>query len=237
MRLAVVLLFTASVVFGQAASKPAAPPANHPAKAPATAAKAPAATVKAPATVAKVPAAAKPVPDMPAVRTFPKPLFTERYIDIKVGTGALAEPGKVYSVQYSGYFAGTGKKFDSSYDHRMPVMKDGAPAVDAEGKPVLGDPQPLTFPQGVGRLIPGFDRGMEGMRVGGKRRIFIPWELAYGELGRLPVIPPKADLVFDVELVGVADMPAMPASHPAIAPVGTGATPPPAAPAAQPQAK
>ena len=66
MRLAVVLLFTASVVFGQAASKPAAPPANHPAKAPATAAKAPAATVKAPATVAKVPAAAKPVPDMPA---------------------------------------------------------------------------------------------------------------------------------------------------------------------------
>ena len=238
MRLAVVLLLTASVAFGQAASKPAATPANKLAKAPVAAAKSPATTTKVPATTAKAPAAVKPVPDMPAVRTLPKPLFAERYIDIKVGTGALAEPNKMYSVQYSGYFADTGKKFDSSYDHRMPVVKDGKPVLDADSKPVLGDAQPLTFPQGMGRLIPGFDRGLEGMHVGGKRRIFIPYQLAYGELGRPGPdathagIPPKADLVFDVELVSVADMPQQPG--PQAPPVRPATPPAPPKPATQP---
>ena len=53
-----------------------------------------------------------------------------------------------------------------------------------DGKPKLGDPQPMPFPQGMGRLIPGFDQGFGGMKVGGKRRLFIPWQLAYGARGR-----------------------------------------------------
>jgi len=53
-----------------------------------------------------------------------------------------------------------------------------------DGKPKLGDAQPLSFPQGYGRLIPGFDQGLDGMKIGGKRRIFIPWQLAYGAKGR-----------------------------------------------------
>jgi peptidylprolyl isomerase len=103
-----------------------------------------------------------------------------------------------------------------------------------DGKPQLGDPQPLVFPQGVGRLIPGFDNGFAGMKIGGKRRIFIPWQLAYGAHGHPgpdaahPGIPPKADLIFDVELVDITDMPtAQP--HPSL-----GGTPRPGTPVAPP---
>jgi peptidylprolyl isomerase len=84
-----------------------------------------------------------------------------------------------------------------------------------------GPPQPISFVQGAGRAIPGFDEGFTGMKVGGKRRIFIPWQMAYGELGRdgpdaaHPGIPPKTDLIFDVELLDVKDF-AMPVSHPAM---------------------
>jgi len=66
--------------------------------------------------------------------------------------------------------------FDSSYDHpRPPVLdKDGKPVLDADGKPKQGDPQPFAFAQGFGRLIPGFDDGFYGMKVGGKRRLLSP---------------------------------------------------------------
>ena len=261
MRISALVLLAATVAFGQTANKPATTQASQPAKAPATTAKPSGTTAKAPA------AAVKPIGDMPVVHGLPKPLFTERYIDTKVGTGALAEPNKVYHVHYSGYFADSGKKFDSSYDHLSPVVKDGKPVLDADGKPQT-EAQPLVFPQGMGRLIPGFDQGLGGMHVGGKRRIFIPYQLAYGEKGRPgpdaahPGIPPKADLIFDVELVDVTEMPQMPAqpvqqARPAVPPTGgafqapprpgTPAVPPapgtpatpatPPAPTAAPQAK
>lgn len=163
-----------------------------------------------------------PAPGVPAVKGLKKTAFSLQYQEIKVGTGAVAEPNKLYKVHYTGWLASDGKKFDSSYDHRSPVLdKDKKPVLDADGKPQLGDPQPLTFPQGYGRLIPGWDQGFYGMKIGGQRRLFIPWQLAYGAKGRPgpdaahPVIPPNADLIFDVELLDVTDMP-QPAARPAM---------------------
>jgi peptidylprolyl isomerase len=148
---------------------------------------------------------------VPPVRGLVKSAFALKYQDIKVGTGPLAEPNKLYEVHYTGWLASDGTKFDSSYDHRSPVLdKDGKPENDADGKPKLGEPQPLTFPQGFGKLIPGWDQGFEGMHVGGKRRLFIPYQLAYGANGRPPKIPAKSDLIFDVELVSVKDLPMRP---------------------------
>lgn len=114
--------------------------------------------------------------------------FSLRDIDIVQGTGALAAPRKCLYVHYTGWLT-NGKKFDSSRD----TMRNGAPR------------SPLAFPQGARRVIAGWDAGFEGMRVGGQRRLIIPYQLAYGELGRPPGIPPKATLIFDVELMGVAD--------------------------------
>src|SRR5579863_5186044 len=198
---ALTLLLAACVAAAsaQTAPKPAAPAAGKPA-----------ATTSHPASAAtgiKLP------PGVPAARGIVKTAFSLRYQDFKLGTGAEAEPGKMYKVQYTGYLASDGTKFDSSYDHpRPPVLdKDGKPVLDADGKPRQGDPQPLSFPQGFGRLIPGWDQGFYGMKVGGKRRLFIPWQLAYGARGRPgpdaahPGIPPKSDLIFDVELVDVSD--------------------------------
>jgi peptidylprolyl isomerase len=147
-----------------------------------------------------------------------KTAFALRYQDTKIGTGAEAEPNKLYKVHYTGWLASDGRKFDSSYDHpRQPILdKDGKPELDADGKPKQGEAQPITFPQGFGRVIPGWDQGFGGMKIGGKRRIFIPWQLAYGAKGRPtndpknPGIPAKADLIFDVELLDVTDMPAQP---------------------------
>jgi peptidylprolyl isomerase len=151
-----------------------------------------------------------------------------QYQDIKIGDGAAAEPNKLYKVHYTGWLAADGHKFDSSYDHRTPVMdKDGKPKIGDDGKPVMGDPQPFSFPQGFARLIPGFDQGFDGMKVGGKRRLFIPWQLAYGARGRPgpdaahPGIPPKSDLIFDVELLDMTDL-QMPPNHPGM---GTGIQP------------
>ena len=195
---------------------------------PATASKAPqhhaaASTAAARAAASKLPAG------IPAVHGIVKTAFALKYQDYKAGAGALAEPNKLYRVQYTGYLAATGQKFDSSYDHRAPVMSDGKPVMGADGKPQLGEAQPMVFPQGYGRLIPGFDQGFEGMHVGGKRRIFIPWELGYGmrsvpARGDSPGIPPKSDLIFDVELVDVTEMPAMP-SRPAPMHAPAGAIP------------
>jgi peptidylprolyl isomerase len=174
-----------------------------------------------PATTVAKPAVKKPVtpatsaiklpPGVKPVKGVLKTAFTLKYQDFVIGTGAVAEPGKLYKVHYTGWLASDGTKFDSSYDHRMPVMdKDNKPVSDPDGKPKLGDPQPLSFPQGRGRLIPGWDQGFEGMRIGGKRRLFIPYQLAYGVPGRPPKIPAKSDLIFDVELIDVTDVPAQP---------------------------
>jgi len=99
--------------------------------------------------------------------------------DLKVGGGATATAGKQVSAHYTGRFP-DGKKFDSSYDARVPI----------------------DFELGTGKVIKGWDIGLEGMRVGGKRKLTIPPELAYGALGNGPV-PPNATLVFDVELIAV----------------------------------
>ena len=104
---------------------------------------------------------------------------TLAYIDEKVGTGELAMPHQWYTVQYTGYLP-DGTKFDSSLDHP--------------------DKKPITFQNGAHRVIPGWDFGFEGMHVGGRRRLFIPYQLAYGPQGRGP-IPPKAELIFDMELI------------------------------------
>lgn len=125
-------------------------------------------------------------PNVPKVEGTPKPLYSLRYIDTQVGTGELAKQQQYYTVKYTGWLT-DGTKFDSSYDH------PGG--------------EPIVFPYGARRVIPGWDTGFEGMRVGGKRRLFIPYQLAYGESGRPPVIPPKADLIFDVELVAQSDTP------------------------------
>jgi peptidylprolyl isomerase len=148
-------------------------------------------------------------PGIPPVKGIVKPLFTLRYQDIKIGTGAVAEPLKLYKVKYTGWLASDGTKFDSSDDHRRPETdKDGKPVMDADGKPKLGEAEPIQFPQGRGRVIPGWDQGFEGMKIGGKRRLFIPYQLAYGAAGRPPKIPAKSDLIFDVELVDITDLPA-----------------------------
>ncbi|HUD75105.1 MAG TPA: FKBP-type peptidyl-prolyl cis-trans isomerase [Terracidiphilus sp.] len=239
---ALILLLAASTI---AAS------AQTPAK-PASAAK--------PATIAAKPAAVKPAaaaeklpPGVPVVKTVKKTLFSLRYQEIKIGTGAEAEPTKLYKVLYTGRFGVNGraddwKKFDSTDDHpRQPVLdKDGKPVLGDDGKPKQGPPQPISFPQGYGRAIPGFDQGFAGMKVGGQRRIFIPWQLAYGAKGRPgpdaahPGIPEKSDLIFDVELVDVSDI-VMPPGHPGMTPGmhtmpgGAPHPPMPTAPAAPPK--
>jgi len=152
-------------------------------------------------------------PGLPKIVGVPKTLYALKYVDIKVGTGPLAMTRKFYTVNYTGWFP-DGKKFDASADH-------GGPA---------------TFPIGAGRVIWGWETGFEGMHVGGKRRLFVPWELAYGEFGRpgkTPAdgIPPKKDLIFDVEIVSISDKPPTPPTPPAGAP---GSTPKPGAPAGVP---
>ncbi|MBV8674748.1 MAG: FKBP-type peptidyl-prolyl cis-trans isomerase, partial [Acidobacteriaceae bacterium] len=132
-----------------------------------------------------------------------------RYQEIKVGDGDLAQPGWIYSVHYTGWLASDGTKFDSSLDRG----------------------EPIEFPQGFKRVITGWDQGFEGMRVGGKRRLFIPYQLAYGEKGRPPAIPAKADLIFDVELVDQRNPNAPPLPSPA-APAQPATPPQPAAPPA-----
>jgi peptidylprolyl isomerase len=216
------LLIAASTAFAsaQAPAKPAAP-----AKTAAPAATATHSTASHPAassTGVKLP------PGIPPVKGIVKTAFSERWEDITIGAGVDAEPNKMYKVLYTGYLAADGKKFDSSSDHPGPPLKDkdGKPVLGDDGKPKLGDPQPMAFPQGFGRLIPGFDQGFAGMKIGGKRRLFIPWQLAYGEKGRPgpdaahPVIPPRADLIFDVELVDVADLPTPPNRAPVVTPGG-----------------
>ena len=102
------------------------------------------------------------------------------YWDIVVGTGATAVAGKPVKVHYTGWLT-DGKKFDSSVDRR----------------------QPFGFTLGAGEVIKGWDEGVEGMKVGGKRQLRIPPALGYGSRGAGGVIPPNATLIFDVELLDV----------------------------------
>lgn len=191
---------------------------------PATAAK-PASSTAKPATAATTASAPEPQPwiKLPpgvprVVHGLVKMPFALRYEDIKVGTGALGETGKLWHLKYTGWRAADGIKFDSWDAHKQPKMgPDGKPVMGPDGKPVTNEPEPIAIPQGVGRVIPGFDYGLDGMKIGGKRRIFIPWQMAYGthaipDRPDHPGIPVKSDLIFDVELVDVTDMPQPP--HP-----------------------
>jgi len=112
---------------------------------------------------------------MPA--TSPSGLVVE---EVVVGDGALAESGQPVKVHYTGWLT-DGTKFDSSKDR--------------------GDP--FVFPLGAGHVIKGWDEGVEGMKVGGTRKLTIPPALGYGARGAGGVIPPNATLVFEVELLGV----------------------------------
>ena len=111
-----------------------------------------------------------------------------RYIDGRIGTGAVIGARQCVYVHYTGWLR-DGTKFDSSRD----TMPNGTPRT------------PIGFPLSVRRVIAGWDLGFGDMRVGGQRRLFIPFPLAYGEAGRLPVIPARADLIFDLEVLAATD--------------------------------
>ncbi len=100
--------------------------------------------------------------------------------DIKVGKGPVAKDGDTVSVQYTGWLL-DGTKFDSSLDRN----------------------QPFSFTLGQGGVIKGWDKGVVGMKAGGKRELVIPPDMAYGERGSPPKIPPNAPLKFDIELLKI----------------------------------
>jgi peptidylprolyl isomerase len=107
-----------------------------------------------------------------------------KYSDTEAGSGAAATAGHKVSVHYTGWLSengSKGKKFDSSVDRG----------------------QPFQFTLGAHQVIAGWDEGVSGMKVGGKRTLIIPPELGYGARGAGGVIPPNATLIFDVELLGV----------------------------------
>ncbi len=107
-----------------------------------------------------------------------------KYQDNRVGSGAVAEKGKSVSVHYTGWLddhGSKGAKFDSSKDRG----------------------QPFEFLLGAGQVIAGWDEGVAGMKVGGSRTLMIPASLGYGARGAGRAIPPNANLIFDVELLGV----------------------------------
>jgi peptidylprolyl isomerase len=148
---------------------------------------------------------------IPPVQGNVQSVFALRYQDYVIGTGAEAEPDKVYKVQYT-YWLADGTKIDSTLDHPGAPLKDatGKVIVEADGKPKLGPPMTVNFLQGRRQMIFGFDQGFAGMKVGGKRRLYIPWQLAWGAMGHPPAIPPMSDMIYDVELVDVVDPPSAP---------------------------
>jgi FKBP-type peptidyl-prolyl cis-trans isomerase FkpA len=103
-----------------------------------------------------------------------------KYEDLEAGAGNPAKPGQKAKVHYTGWLT-DGRKFDSSLDRN----------------------DPFEFTLGAGMVIRGWDEGVAGMKVGGKRKLHIPPDLGYGARGAGGVIPPNADLVFEVELLGL----------------------------------
>ncbi len=103
-----------------------------------------------------------------------------KYVDMEVGAGEEARAGQPVKVHYTGWLT-NGSKFDSSVDRG----------------------QPFSFPLGGGRVIRGWDEGVAGMKVGGRRKLIIPPQLGYGARGAGGVIPPNAELIFEVELLGI----------------------------------
>lgn len=123
--------------------------------------------------------------EVPAMKP---PVVTElKVIERKVGSGTETALGKYVVVNYTGWLVDAkaadmkGKKFDSSLDRN----------------------EPFRFPYGYGRVIKGWEQGLTGMKVGGKRTLIIPAELAYGSRGARGAIPPDWPLIFDVELLDV----------------------------------
>lgn len=220
-RIALILPIAAIAAFAAAQSAPKSPTAST-AK-PATSAAAGASAKSAAGTAASEPWIKLP-PGVPRVaHGLVKVPFSLRYEEIKVGEGPEGEPNKIWHIKYTGWRAADGVQFDTWLDHKQVEIKDGKPVIGSDGKPVMGDPEPLAVPQGIGRVIPGFDWGLAGMKIGGKRRIFIPWQLAYGtheipDRPDHPGIPAKSDLIFDVELIEVTDMPAQHPMMPGIPP-------------------
>jgi peptidylprolyl isomerase len=133
-------------------------------------------------TTTKKPTTTAPNPNMPTKVTGEgtKTASGLQYWEIKAGTGATAAAGQKVKVDYTGWLT-NGKKFDSS----------------------VGTGHPFEFTLGAGQVIKGWDEGVAGMKVGGKRQLRIPPDLAYGDHGAAGVIPPNATLIFDVQLLGV----------------------------------
>ncbi|WP_197523291.1 FKBP-type peptidyl-prolyl cis-trans isomerase [Actinokineospora pegani] len=111
--------------------------------------------------------------------TPPADLVTE---DITVGDGPEAQPGQIVTVHYAGVTFSTGEEFDASWNRG----------------------ETFSFPLGGGRVIAGWDRGVAGMKVGGRRKLVIPPHLGYGDRGAGAVIKPGETLVFVVDLLGVS---------------------------------
>jgi FKBP-type peptidyl-prolyl cis-trans isomerase len=101
--------------------------------------------------------------------------------DITEGDGPEAQPGDTLTVQYVGVLYQSGKEFDSTWDRG----------------------QPFTFQLATGQVIPGWDQGLQGMRVGGRRQLIVPPDLGYGKQGQPPDIPPNSTLIFVVDLLDV----------------------------------
>jgi peptidylprolyl isomerase len=229
-----------------ATAQSAAPAKPHPAPIAKSAASTPAGCVKLPALSPKIPA-------LPPGSTCFKPLYTIvitppvklidispledpglrdalkislpetitlSYIDTKIGTGALIAPRKWYTIKYTGYLV-DGTKFDASDNH----PENGGTFTFQQGP---------SGPQGQRQVVPGMDTGLDGMKIGGKRRLFIPFELAYGTDAHLS-IPGMSNLIFDIELVAQSDTdptPKAPPTTPAPAPSAPATAAPAPAPAA-----
>ena len=103
-----------------------------------------------------------------------------KYQELKEGTGDAAKAGDTVEVHYTGWLK-DGKKFDSSLDRK----------------------EPFAFKLGAGQVIKGWDEGVQGIKVGGKRKLMIPAELGYGKKGAGGVIPPDSELIFEVELLKI----------------------------------
>ena len=125
---------------------------------------------------------------IPALKGPTRTITALEAIEIKPGAGDAAAYGKCVYAHYTGWLT-DGTKFDSSRD------------TTARGTPR----EPIVVPLGFRRVILGWDVGFDGLQVGGQRRLIIPQQLAYGPLGRPPVIPPAATLIFDIELLAVRD--------------------------------